>query len=103
MTTFNKKLIGTAQRPRVSVFRSNRFISAQLINDETGVTILSYSSQSIKEKMKPVEKAVATGKKIAELAKAKKITSAVYDRGVYRYHGSVKALAEGIRQGGLQL
>lgn len=103
MAKFNKKLAGTAERPRVSVFHSNRFVNAQLIDDEKGVTILSLSSKKIGSEIKPVEAAFETGKKLAELAKAKKITAAiVYDRRNYRYHGAVKALAEGLRQGGLK-
>ena len=81
------KISGTATRPRLSVFRSNRGITAQLIDDEKSVTL--------------VERARACGVKLAELAKAKKISTVVFDRGGFLYAGAVKALAEGAREGGL--
>ena len=99
------KIIGTAERPRLTVFRSSKHIYAQLIDDITGVTLASASSR---------EKGVATayggnikasqvvGKKLAETALAKGVTKAAFDRGHYRYHGRIKALAEAAREGGLK-
>jgi large subunit ribosomal protein L18 len=99
---FNKKFTGTEARPRVSVFRSNAAICAQIINDGTGKTLVSASSKEIKESGKPVEKASLCGKLLAKKAKEKKIEAIVFDRNGYRYHGRVKALAEGMREGGLK-
>jgi large subunit ribosomal protein L18 len=102
-----KTLSGTAQRPRLSVFRSLRGMMAQLIDDETGKTLCSVASVEIKGKEKTEGRAgkVAVsyliGKKLAEKAKEKKITKAVFDRGGYSYHGRVQAVAEGAREGGL--
>lgn len=100
--THNKKIIGTATKPRASVFRSNKNIEVQLIDDTKGVTILSISSKKIDQKLKPVERASETGKALAKLAIAKKVTEIVYDRNGYRYHGQVKAMADGLREGGLK-
>ncbi|MDO8619832.1 MAG: 50S ribosomal protein L18 [bacterium] len=94
------KVSGTATRPRLSVFRSNRAISAQLIDDEKAVTIAAASSATLKGRS--AEKAQAVGKMIAEQAKAKKVTLAVFDRGGYLYAGAIKALADGAREGGLK-
>ena len=94
------KISGTATRPRLSVFRSNRGITAQLIDDEKSVTLVGISSLTLK-KGTPVERARACGVKLAELAKAKKISTVVFDRGGFLYAGAVKALAEGAREGGL--
>lgn len=100
--THNKKIIGTATKPRASVFRSNKNIDVQLIDDTKGVTILSLTSKKIDQKLKPVERASETGKALAKLAIAKKVTEIVYDRNGYRYHGQVKAIADGLREGGLK-
>jgi large subunit ribosomal protein L18 len=100
LNTFNKKLWGTAIRPRVAIFRSNKAITAQFIDDEKGVTILGMSSLSIKSG-KPVEKAFALGEELAKIAKTKKIVEVIYDRSNFKYHGQVKSLAEGLRKGGL--
>jgi len=100
LNTFNKKIYGTATRPRVAICRSNRFITAQFIDDEKSVTILGMSSKSIKEG-KPVEKAFALGEELAKSAQAKKISEIIYDRSNFKYHGQVKSLAEGLRKGGL--
>ena len=94
------KVSGTAIRPRLSVFRSNRAIFAQLIDDENAVTLAASSSLSLKGGS--AEKAKTVGKTIAEKAKEKKIDKAVFDRGGYLYAGSIKALADGAREGGLQ-
>jgi len=97
-----KNIIGSNSKPRVSVFRSNKFISAQAINDEKGITILSKSSKIIKSKQKPIEKAFETGKVMGEGLKSLKITEIVFDRNNYRYHGQVKSFADGIRQAGIK-
>jgi large subunit ribosomal protein L18 len=102
-----RQIHGTAERPRLTVFRSNKHIYAQLIDDSKGVTLASASSAAIKESDKAlyggnVKGAVAVGKKIAEEAKAKGIAKAAFDRGHYKYHGRVKALADAAREGGLQ-
>lgn len=99
------KVFGTKKRPRLSVFRSNKFIYAQLIDDEEGKTLLTLSEKSLSKKLgnlKKVERAQSVGEEIAKKAKLKKITEVVFDRSSYRYHGRVRALAEGARKGGLK-
>lgn len=96
------KIFGTSQKPRITVFRSNKFISAQVIDDAKGVTILSASSKGLKEKNTAVEKALQTGKELGEAIKVKKISEVVFDRNNYRYHGQVKSLADGIREAGIK-
>ena len=86
---------------KASVFRSNRFISAQLIDETRGVTLLGLSSKSIADG-KPTDRAFALGKEIAKIALSKKIEDIYFDRNGYRYHGQVKALALGMREGGLK-
>lgn len=96
---------GTAERPRLSVHRSSKHIYAQLIDDLKGVTLAAASSQAKDVDLKyggNIKAATAVGQKIADLAKAKGITMAAFDRGHYRYHGRVKALADAARKGGLQ-
>ena len=96
------KVRGTAERPRMSVFRSNRGIVAQLIDDDAGRTLASVNwIESDLRSLKPMEQAKRAGELLAERAKAAGVESAVFDRGGYRYHGRVKALAEGAREGGL--
>ena len=96
------KVHGSAERPRISVFRSNRGIFAQLIDDDAGVTLASVNwTEADLRGLKPMEQATRAGALIAERAKAAGIDTAVFDRGGYRYHGRVKALAEGAREGGL--
>ena len=102
-----RNIQGTAERPRLSVFRSNKHIYAQLIDDLRGVTLVAASSLAIKDGDKPMyggnaKAAKVIGQKIAEAALAKGITKAAFDRGHYRYHGRVKVLAEAAREGGLQ-
>jgi large subunit ribosomal protein L18 len=98
-----KRIVGTAERPRLSVFRSSKHIYAQLINDLDGVTLAAASSQSKAAAYGGnIKAAGAVGKKLAEAAKAKGIDKAAFDRGHYRYHGRVKALADAAREGGLQ-
>jgi large subunit ribosomal protein L18 len=96
------KVRGTAERPRISVFRSNRGIQAQLIDDDAGRTLASVNwTESDLRSLKPMEQATRAGTLLAERAKAAGIETAVFDRGGYQYHGRVKALAEGAREGGL--
>ena len=90
------KIFGTAKVPRLSVFKSNQYIYAQLIDDDKGKTIVS-----VKGKLS-INQAKKTGELIAKKAREKKIEKAVFDRGGYGYHGRVKALAEGAREGGLK-
>ena len=96
------KISGTAQRPRISVFRSNRGISAQLVDDVAGHTLaaVSWTEEALRDKQS-MEQATEAGKLLAERAKAAGIDVAVFDRGGYQYHGRVKAFAEGVREGGL--
>jgi large subunit ribosomal protein L18 len=96
------KVRGTAERPRISVFRSNRGIVAQLIDDDAGRTLAAVNwTEAELRGLKPMEQATRAGELMAERAKAAGIDTAVFDRGGYRYHGRVKALAEGAREGGL--
>ena len=96
------KVRGTAERPRISVFRSNRGISAQLIDDDGGRTLTAVNwTESELRDLTSVEQAKRVGALLAERAKAAGITTAVFDRGGYQYHGRVRALAEGAREGGL--
>lgn len=96
-----KKVSGTAERPRLSVYRSNKWIYAQLIDDLAGHTLVMASSKGLTEGTKS-EQAVQTGKLLAEKALAAGLSSVVFDRGGYLYHGRVKSLADGAREGGLQ-
>jgi large subunit ribosomal protein L18 len=97
------KVRGSAERPRISVFRSNRGISAQLIDDDAGRTIASVSwTEPELRSLGPMEQAQRAGTLLAERAGAAGIDSAVFDRGGYQYHGRVKALADGAREGGLR-
>ena len=96
------KVTGTAERPRISVFRSNRGIHAQLVDDLAGNTLAAVSwTESDLRTLKPTEQAEKAGQLLAERAKAAGIEAAVFDRGGYRYHGRVKAFADGVREGGL--
>ena len=96
------KIQGTAERPRLSVFRSNKAIYCQLIDDLSGTTLTSASSVEVGASGTKIEQAKEVGKKMAEKALAENITSVTFDRGGYLYHGRVKALADGAREGGLQ-
>ncbi len=93
------RLSGTAERPRLVVFRSNRYIYAQVINDDKSVTLLS--ADTMKMKGKALENAKVLGQKIAELAKAKKISKVVFDRAGFVYTGKIKELADSARKAGL--
>jgi large subunit ribosomal protein L18 len=98
------KVAGTAERPRLAVFRSNRGIEAQLVDDETGRTLASASWLALAKSFKGDKSAQAAevGKALAANAKKAGIETVVFDRGGYLYHGRVKALADGAREGGLQ-
>lgn len=92
---------GTIERPRLSVFRSNRGMFIQLVDDLTGKTLASASSLEIKTKAAKIDLAKELGLLIAKKAKDLKISQVVFDRSSYKYHGRVKALADGAREGGL--
>ena len=97
------KVHGSAERPRISVFRSNRGIQAQLIDDDAGRTLAAVTwTEADFRDLKPMEQASRVGAVLAERARAAGIETAVFDRGGYQYHGRVKALAEGAREGGLR-
>lgn len=98
------KIFGTKDKPRLSVFKSNKYIFAQIINDEVGETIVGISEKelTVKEKANKTQRARELGVAIAKKAIAKKIKSVTFDRGSYLYHGRIKALAEGAREGGLK-
>ena len=100
-----KKISGVGVKPRLSVFRSNSDIYAQLINDDNGTTLASASSKDkdiLAQKVNKTEKSKLVGSAIAKKASELGVTTVVFDRGGYIYHGRVKAVAEGAREGGLQ-
>jgi large subunit ribosomal protein L18 len=100
-----KTIKGTAESPRLSVYRSNSEIYAQLVDDKGGKTLMAVGSvdkEVQKSKVTKIEKAKLVGKLIAEKATAKGITSVVFDRNGFLYHGRIKSLAEGAREGGLK-
>ncbi len=103
------KIAGTGERPRLSVFRSNRYVTIQLIDDTNGRTVAAIREEKNREavgrtkRKRPAERGREVGVKIAEKALAQGILAAVFDRGGYAYHGMVKAIAEGARQGGLKI
>jgi large subunit ribosomal protein L18 len=98
------KITGTAERPRISVFRSNRGISAQLVDDVAGHTFAAVSwTEAELRSLKPMELAAKAGQLLGERAKSQGIETVVFDRGGYQYHGRVKAFADGVREAGLTL
>ncbi len=102
-----RQIVGTAERPRLSVHRSSKHIYAQLIDDHTGVTLAAASTltENVRKDVPyggNIKAAQAVGKQLAEVAKAKGIAKAAFDRGHCRYHGRLKALADAARAGGLQ-
>lgn len=102
-----RRVVGSGERPRLTVFRSSKHIYAQLIDDVRGVTLAAASSNHPDLRGDVpyggnVKAAAAVGRKLAEVAKAAGVTKAAFDRGHYRYHGRVKALADAAREGGLQ-
>jgi large subunit ribosomal protein L18 len=98
------KVRGTAERPRLSVYRSNRGIFAQLVDDDSGSTLaaVNWTEEELRS-MDPMEQAKRAGEVLAKRATDAGVGSCVFDRGGYRYHGRVKALAEGAREGGLKV
>lgn len=94
------RVTGTTERPRLAVFRSNRAVYAQLIDDSKSLILGSVTS--LKMKSAGMEAAKEVGMEIAKLAKSKKVETCVFDRGGYLYHGQIKALADGAREGGLK-
>ncbi|HEC21111.1 MAG TPA: 50S ribosomal protein L18 [Candidatus Peregrinibacteria bacterium] len=96
------KIFGVAERPRLNVYRSLKNIFAQLVDDTQGVTIVAANDLKEKGKMNKKERAHVVGKALAEKAKEKGISKCLFDRGGYKYHGRVKSLAEGAREGGLE-
>ena len=97
------KVRGTAERPRLAVFRSNKGVQAQLIDDDAGRTLASVQwTEAELRSLKPMEQAKKAGSLLAERAKAAGVDRAVFDRGGYQYHGRVQALADGAREGGLK-
>lgn len=101
-TRIRKKVASVSARPRLSVFRSNRYVYAQVI-DKAGNTIVGLSEKALKVKGTPIERAKLVGAEIAKLALAKKVKEVAFDKGRFAYHGRVKAIAEGAREGGLSL
>ncbi len=97
-----KNITSSVDRPRLSVTRSNKYVSAQLIDDVKGVTLIGMSQKALKTKGTKTENAKALGIEMASKLKAKKITKIVFDRGSYAYHGRVKSIAEGLREGGIE-
>ncbi len=97
-----RKVQGTTERPRLSVFKSNKGIYAQIIDDTKGHTLLSVSSRELGNENVNIEVSKSVGVKLAEKAKADGIESIVFDRNGYLYHGKIKALADGAREGGLK-
>jgi large subunit ribosomal protein L18 len=97
------KITGTKIKPRLSVFRSNKHIYIQLIDDINGKTILAVSDKNFSSKGNKTEIAYNLGMEVAKLASTKKIKNGVFDKGSYAYHGRVKAIAEGARKGGFNL
>lgn len=100
-TRIRSRVVGTATKPRLAVFRSNKFLYAQLINDETGSTIAAADTRAAKG-ASASERATEAGKAIAEAAKKAGIETVVFDRGGFKYQGSVAALADGAREAGLK-
>lgn len=97
------KVFGTSTCPRLCVFRSLEYIYAQIIDDESGKVLVSSDSRKLKKGKNNIETAGKVGEQVAETAVAKKISEVVFDRHGYKYHGKIKALAEGARKGGLKL
>lgn len=97
------KIKGVSDSPRLSVFRSNRYIFAQAIDDSKGETVASMSERDLKDKSKiKAERAKEVGMLLAQKLKKLKIEKIIFDRGAFRYHGRVKSLAEGLREGGIK-
>lgn len=102
-TRVRKKIMATTKRPRLTVFRSNMHIYAQIIDDKNGATLISASEKEVKLDKKPsrIQMAQEVGRILAQKALAKKLKEVVFDKGSYKYHGRVKALADAVRKEGL--
>ena len=98
-----RKIAGTSERPRLAVYRSNRHVYAQLIDDFAGATLAAASTLADDGDGDPKERARSVGRALAGKAKTAGVTRASFDRGGFRYHGKVRAVAEGAREGGLEL
>jgi large subunit ribosomal protein L18 len=98
-----KKIVGTSERPRLAVYRSNRHIYVQVIDDFAGRTLASASTMTEGDSGAPKDKAKAVGAAVAQKAKAAGISQVTFDRGGFKYHGRIRAVAEGAREGGLEL
>jgi len=96
------KVFGSAIIPRLNIYRSNKSLFIQLIDDKAGITLASVNDKEIKSGKTKIEKAKEAGKLIAEKAKKADIKKVVFDRGGYKYHGRIKAVADGAREGGLE-
>lgn len=97
------KIVGTTERPRLCVYKSNKYIFTQIIDDEKGLTLVGFNSKyAADKKLTKMESSVEAGKRIAELAKKHGVTKVVFDRGGYKYHGRVKSFADAAREGGLE-
>lgn len=98
------KILGTPERPRLNVFKSNKHLYGQLIDDSRGITLASASDREVekKENQKPKDLALELGRLLAQKAKRVKLESIIFDRGGYKYHGIIKNLADGARKGGLK-
>lgn len=97
------RIEGTSKRPRLSVFKSNVHVYAQIIDDSKGITLVSSSdAKTKKEKMTKVQLASLVGEEVAKKALAKKIRTVIFDRNGFKYHGRIKAIADGARKGGLE-
>ena len=96
------KVFGSAKIPRLNVYRSNKGLFVQLIDDQAGITLASINDKEIKSGKTKIDKATEAGKLIAKKAKEKKIDSVIFDRGGCKYHGRVKAVADGAREEGLK-
>lgn len=102
-TRIRAKISGTAARPRLAVYKSNRYLTAQLIDDEARKTLVGASTKDVASKMKKMEGAKALGAEIAKRAKAAGVTAVVFDRGGFRYAGRVETFANAVREGGITL
>lgn len=104
-TRIRSRILGTKAKPRLSVFRSNKAVTAQLIDDEKKVTLMTLTQKAVTDVKESGKIAIAhaLGVAVAKKAKEMKINTAVFDKGSYAYHGRVKALAEGAREGGLKI
>lgn len=98
-----KTVMGTPERPRLSVYRGLRHITAQIIDDTTGQTLIGLTDKGLIEKGTGTDRAIALGKEIAKRAQEKNITTVVFDRGGFQYHGQVKALADSMREAGITI